>query len=438
MPKPKPSTPDEAAARLEPVDRLAIPLGPGQPRGFLEALGRRHDWQDLQVVAAMLVDLFPVFAQPNVHMRSGFFGPAERALRAAGHDVCFVPGDFRRFQYITQRFGARVVAAAGAPPDADGRISLSLFAGTQMKDIMEASRDPERLLVIETSPFFPRTLGLPPEHPHSIPLAEVDVWIEGDAKPIELPDIPATDVELAIAANIAPFIESGATLQTGIGAVPSMVVEILARGDGGDYGVHSEMFTTGLMHLHEAGKVTNRKGCYDGLSIVTFAMGTRALYDWLHEREDVRFLPAGIVNDPAVIARNRKMISINGALTIDLFGQIVADSIDGAQYSGIGGHEDFLAGTGRIAEGRSLVCMPSSSMVKGERRSRIAAQLNPGSIVTSPRHQIDVVVTEFGVAELAGRSVEERARALAEVAHPDFRAGLRDAARAIERLGVVA
>jgi acyl-CoA hydrolase len=437
MPDPKPCTPDEAAALFERVDRLSIPLGPGQPRLLLEALGRRDDWEDLQVVGAMLIDAFPVFAQSGVRMRSGFFGPAERALRAAGHNVCFVPGDFRRFESIARGFGARIVAAAGSPPDSEGRISLSLFAGTNVSELNEAIRDPKRQVLIETSARFPRTLGLPPEHPHSIALADVDIWIEGDAAPMELPEAVPSEVETAIAANVAPYIESGATLQTGIGAVPSMVVEILANGEGGDYGVHSEMFTTGLMRLHEAGKVTNRhKGIYDGISIATFAMGSRPLYDWLHECEEVRFLPVQIVNDPAVIGRNRKMISINGALSIDLFGQIVADSIDGAQYSGIGGHEDFLAGTGLAPDGRSLLCLPSSSMVKGEPLSRIVPQLRPGSIVTSPRHQVDVVVTEFGAAELAGRSVEERAVALAEIARPDVRDALRDAAREIGRLGV--
>ena len=146
-------------------------------------------------------------------------------------------------------------------------------------------------------------------------------------------------------------------------------------------------------------------------------------------------MPASIVNDPATIARNRKMISINGALSIDLHGQVVADSIDGVQHSGIGGHEDFLAGTGMVYEGRSLLCLPSVVDVRGKRQSRIVPMLSPGSIVTSPRHQVDVVVTEYGAAELAGRTVEERAHALAEVAHPDYRSGLVEQARAMQRPG---
>jgi acyl-CoA hydrolase len=173
------------------------------------------------------------------------------------------------------------------------------------------------------------------------------------------------------------------------------------------------------------------------MSITTFAMGSRTLYDWLDGNEVVRFLPVDVVNDPAVIAANRAMVSINGALSIDLFGQIVADSISGVQHSGIGGHEDFLAGAGRVASGRSVICLPSTVEISGQKQSRIVAQLTSGSLVTSPRHQVDVVVSEFGVAELAGLTVGERARALAEIAHPFARDELEDAARQIERLGVL-
>lgn len=438
MSTPRPVSASEAAARLEPVDRLGIPLGPGQPKAFLHALGERDDWEDLAVFGALLVDLFPVFAKPGVRLRSGFFGPAERALRAAGHGIEFVPADFRRFQEIAERFAPRVVATAAAPPDAEGNLSLSLHAGATVGEIHAAAKDPTRILIVETSPHFPRTLGLGPEHPHRIALEDVDVWIEGAAQPTELPDKPAGSVEEAIAEHVAAFIPKGATLQTGIGGIPNAVVALLAESAGGDYGIHSEMFTTGLMRLHEAGGVVNRKGVYDGVSITTFAMGERALYDWLDGNDAVRFLPADVVNDPAVIARNRDMISINGALTIDLLGQVVADSLDGVQHSGIGGHEDFLAGAGRIAEGRSLLCLPSTARVDGAPRSRIVSSLASGSIVTSPRHQVDVVVTEHGAAELAGRTVGERARALAEIAAPEERDVLRAAAREIDAKGVLA
>lgn len=435
MKQPKPVTPQAAAAMLRPIDRLGIPLGPGQPKGFLHALGERSDWQDLAVFGAHLVDLFSVFAHSGVRLRSGFFGPAERALRAAGHAVEFVPADFRRFAEIGERFAPRVFATAGSAPDAEGRVSLSLHAGATVGEMHAAARDPERLLVVETSPHYPRTLGLSPAHSHGIDLEDVDVWIEGDAAPTELQGGPPGATEKAIASHVARFIQPGATLQTGIGGVPNAVVAQLASQGGGDFGVHSELFTTGLMHLHEAGCVTNQKGVFDGHSITTFAMGDRALYDWLDDNSLVRFLPAEVVNDPAIISKNRDMISINGALSVDLLGQVIADSIEGVQHSGIGGHEDFLAGAGRNAEGRSLVCLPSSAVVGGIRRPRIVGSLPKGSIVTSPRHQVDVIVTEHGAAELAGRTVGERARALAEIAAPEDRESLRSAADEIDQRG---
>ncbi len=419
----------EAAALLTPDDRLAIPLGPGQPKTFLHALAERKDWTDLRVFGALLTDLFQVFAHPGVTMLSGFFGPVERALLAGGHRVAFVPADFRRFTRIAREFAPRVVSTAGAPPDADGFVSLSLHAGATIEAIDAAIADPNRLLVVETSPFMPRTFGLPPEHPHRVHLDQVDAWIESEMQPIALEEAPASEAERAIADHVRAFVPERATLQTGIGAIPNQVALQLAEGSGGPYGVHSEMFTDGLMALHRAGKVDDQKGLYDGVSITTFAMGSRRLYDWLDGQEAVRFLPVHLVNDPTAIARNRNMITINGALSIDLAGQTVADTIVGRQYSGIGGHEDFVSGGALDWHDRSLVCLPATVTVDGEVRSRIVATLPEGSVVTTPRHQLDVVITEFGAAELTGLTREVRATALAEIAAPRFRDELHDAIR---------
>ena len=418
----------EAAALLRPQDTLALPIGPGQPVEFLRALGERDDFEEFLVFTGLLTGLYRLFTRPGVRLLSGFFGPVERGLRDAGHDVRFVPGDFRRFERIAQRLAPRVMATCAAPPDAAGRLSLSLHAGATADELLRCGRDPERLLVVETTPRLPRTLGLPPEHPHGLQLEDVDVLVECDWEPLALADGPPDDVERAIAEHARRFIRDGATLQTGIGEIPNALAEILAGSPGGDYGVHSEMFTTGLMHLHLAGKVTNRKGIYDGVSVATFAMGSRELYDWLDDQESVRFLPVSRVNDPTVIARNRCMISLNGALQVDLAGQLVADALGRRQYSGIGGHEDFVAGAVFSPGGHSIVCLPSSASVDGKRVSRILGRLPAGALVTTPRHQVDVVVTEFGAAELAGRTVEERAEALAAIAHPEFRDQLRASA----------
>jgi acyl-CoA hydrolase len=418
-------TQPEAAALLRPDDTLAVPLGPGQPKAFLHALSKRDDWQGLSVFAALLIDFYPLFTRKGVTMLSGFFGPVERALRAGGHAIHFVPADFRRFANLARTMAPRVMATAVAPPDPDGWMSLSLHAGATVEELRRCGRDPERLLLVEANSKLPRTLGLLPEHRHALHFDEVDVLVESDEDIVTLPEAEPDALERRIAEHACRFIPDGATLQTGIGGIPNQIARLLADGDGGDYGIHTEMFTDGLMRLHAAGKISNRKGCFDGVSIATFAFGTRALYDWLDGNEAVRFLPVDQTNEPGLIARNRRMISINGALSVDLVGQVVADRIGEKEHSGIGGHEDFVAGAAFSEGGRSLICLPSFANTSEGRISRISSAFAAGTCITTPRHQVDVIVTEYGAAELAGRTAGERARALIEIAHPAVREALR-------------
>jgi len=417
-------SPQDAAAQVRAHDEVALPLGPGQPPALLDALSERDDFEDLTVFCALLVGLYPLFTKPGVKLLSGFFGPVERGLASAGADVEFVPADFRRFTHIGDEMKPRVMATAATPPDEEGYLSLSLHAGATVDQLHACGRDPDRLLIVEANAELPRTLGLPPDHRHALHVDEVDVLIEESRAPFSLPDLPADDVERAIAEVVRGYVPDGATLQTGIGGIPNAIVSLLAEGGGGNYGIHSEMFTDGLMRLHRAGKVTNQKGSFDGLSVCTFALGTPDLYRWLDGNDEVCFLPVELVNTPSQIARNRRFVSINGALAIDLAGQVVADSLSGRQFSGIGGHEDFVSGASFSAEGRSLICLPSMAKVDGRPVSRISAALPTGSLVTTPRHQVDVIVTEFGAAELAGKSASARRDALIGIAHPSVRKAL--------------
>lgn len=415
-------TPDEAAELIGNTDTLGVPLGPGQPMGVLHALGKRERFDDLVVFGALLVDLYELFTRPGVHLLSGFFGPAERFLLESGADIQFVPSDFRRFTPILERIKPRVMATAVASPDEDGWLSLSVHAGATFGELRRAVADPDRLVIAEVVSDAPHTRGLEPDHPHRLHVDEVDMVVQGDRPMFVLPDAVPSPVDEQIARHVRPFITDGCTLQTGIGGIPSTIARLLAEDAGGDYGVHSEMFTTGLMDLHKAGKVTNaHKGQFDGMSISTFAAGTTDLYEWLDGNDDVRFLPADVVNSPEVVARNRKMVTINGALMIDLWGQVVADTIGPRQFSGIGGHEDFVSVSGLELEDRGLICLPSQAQVDGSAVSRIMGFLPEGTVVTTPRHQLDVVVTEYGAASLRGRTVRERALALAAIAHPDDR-----------------
>lgn len=422
--------PQQAAALVRPDDKIGVGLGAGQPAAFLQALGGRDDWTDLQILGALLTVGSEVYTKPGVRIVSGFLGPVERYLRTAGAKVEFIPADFRRFGPLLTQENPRIMATAAAPPDADGQCSLSLHAGGTVAELHAAGADRDRLLIVEVSPHFPRTFGDPPHHHHALHLDEIDVLIESDAKPIPLPDAEPREADRAIAQHALKFVDRESTLQTGIGSVPSAIATLLATEEGGAYGVHSEMFTDGLMALHKAGKVKNHKGIYNGKSVTTFSLGSAELYQWLHENNDVIFLPVEQVNDPFVIAQNRKIVTINGAIAVDIHGQVVADTIDGEQFSGIGGAEDFIAGPAYGIDGRSLVCMHATATRNDELRSRILPELPAGAVVTTPRHQIDVVITEFGSAELEGLTVRERGLALAAIAHPDFREGLVAAAEA--------
>jgi acyl-CoA hydrolase len=426
-------TPDEAAAMVRPTDAVGFGLGPANPDAFLTALGHRHDWVDLTVGGALLLGYYTVLAHPNVSYRCGFFGPAERMLLADGANIELVPGGFRQFAPILRRYDPRVMTVLAAPPH-DGTVNLSLHIGATYDELLLAGRDPGRLLVVEVNPHLPRTRSLHPDYTNTIPLDIVDVLIEASGAPFTLPQPEPDEIDEAIAEQARSYVTDGATLQIGIGTVPNMVATKLAEGPGGGYGVHSEMFTDGLMRLHQAGKVTNdAKRLFNGVSITTFALGSAELYTWLDGNEEVAFVPVQVVNDPTVIAQNHAFVSINGALSVDLYGQVVADNIDGRQISGVGGHEDFVAGAEMRLDDHSLICLRSTAVSNGVTRSRIVPTLPEGSIVSTPRHHTGVVITEWGSADLSGRTVRERAAALSDIAHPDFRDGLRAVAATLGR-----
>ena len=426
-------TPDEAAALIRPRDTIGFGLGPANPDAFLTALGGRNDWEDLTFGGALLLGIYPVLAHPNVSYRSGFFGPAERIMRDQGARIELVPGGFRQFAPILRRYGPRVMTAQATPPGPDGTVNLSLHLGATYEELVMAGRDPERLLIIEVNPHLPWTATLP-EFSNRLDLDLVDVVVEADGTPYALPQAVPDDIDRAIASTARTFITDGTTLQIGIGGAPDMVAAELAAGSGGSYGVHSEMFSDGLMQLHRAGKVTNdAKTLFNGVSVTTFALGSADLYRWLDHNDEVAFVPVHIVNDPSVIARNHAFVSINGALSVDLYGQVVADNIDGKQISGVGGHEDFVAAAELRLDDHSLICLRSTADVNGVTRSRIVPLLPAGSVVSTPRHHTGVVITEYGAADLSGLTVRERAAALCGIAHPDFRAELAAVADSLGR-----
>ena len=414
----------EAAALIGPRDTVMCGFVSGQPKGILETLGTRGDLEDVLLFTGILAAPYSLLQNPKIRVRSGFFGPIERMARAAGARVDFLPGDFHGLERLALVHKPRVVLAVTTPPDADGWMSFGTHAGAAYRPFLDAARDPSRLAIAEVNAEMPRVGGLPEHGDNRVHVSEIDAWTRFDSPLFELPDMPPSPEELAIADHVTGLIHDGATLQFGIGAVPNEIARRLAAGSQGDFGIHTEMIADGVMQLHDAGKVTNRKGLYDGVSVATFALGSAALYRWLDGNPAVRMLPVSATNEPALMRGLRDFVSVNACLCVDLFGQVAADRIGGRQYSGIGGAEAFVVGSSEAPGGKSVLCLKSTATVDGTRISTIVPDLPAGTLVTTPRHHVQWVVTEQGAVDLSFLSDVERAEALVGIAHPDFRADL--------------
>jgi len=412
---------EEAVARVRKHDTVASGLATGQAVGLLEGLGKRTDLENVRVYLGLMAAPYSFLLNPKVQVLSGFFGPVERAARAQGCNVEYLCEDFIGLERIALQLKPRVIFAPTTPPDADGFLSFGAHSGATTLPFIAAAQDPERLAIAEVNPRMPRIAGLAEHGDNRIHISQIDGWVENEMELTALPPTEASAEEIAIARHVAAAIEPGANLQFGIGAIPNEIARILAEGDHGDFGVHTEMFSDGVMRLHQSGKVQNRHAHYRGVSVATFALGSQELYEWLDDNENVRMLPVSAVNDPAIVVQMERFVSVNGALMVDLLGQVTADYIGGRQYSGIGGHELFVSGAVGAPRGQSFLCLRSTAQVGGVRRSTIVARLPEDSAVTTPRHHVQQVVTEYGVAFLEGRGDRERARALAEIAHPDYR-----------------
>ncbi len=297
------------------------------------------------------------------------------------------------------------------PPDDEGYCSYGVSVA-----YTQAAAQSARIVIAQMNGLMPRTGGA------KIHLDALTYIVEKDEAVFELPPPRIGDLERKIGENVASLIPDGATLQLGIGATPDAVLLFLKGKK--DLGIHSEMFSDGVMHLAEAGVVNNRKkNIHPGKFIATFLMGSRKLYEFVHNNPDVELHSVDYVNDPYIIGQNDNLISINSAIQVDLMGQVNAEMIGSTQYSGIGGQVDFVRGASRSKGGKSIIAMPSTA-AKGT-ISRICRELDRGAAVTTSRNDVHFVVTEYGIAELRGKTLEQRAEALISISHPDFRQALR-------------
>jgi 4-hydroxybutyrate CoA-transferase len=412
---------EKAVAGIRSGDQVYVHCAAAAPSVLLDALvARAHELEDVGVIHLHIEGPGPHLAPEmtgHFRHRALFIGPNARAAVNEGradYVPIFLSDVPRLFESRAQPLDAVLVNVT--PPDRHGFCSL----GTSVEAMHAAIRS-ARTVIVQFNASMPRTLGDSFVHVNDIDLA-VDV----DVPPYEHAVGAIGEVERKIGEFVADLVPDGATLQLGIGAIPAATA--LALRDMRDLGIHTEMFTDAVVDLVEAGVVTGaRKERNRGKIVTAFVMGSKRLYDFIHDNPMVEMRPVDFTNDTHVIRSFSRMVAINSAIEVDLTGQVVADSIGHRLYSGVGGQMDFVRGAALASEGQAIIALPSTAA--GGTVSRITPSLKAGAGIVTTRAHVRTVVTEWGVAELFGRSTDERAAALISIAHPTFRDELAAAAR---------
>lgn len=414
-------TAEQAVRAIQPGRRILIGSGAAEPVSLVQALvDHGEHLADNEIVHLLTLGPAP-YVREDLRLRfrhtAFFIGPNVRDAVVEGR-ADYLPVFLSEIPELirSRRIRIDVALIQVSPPDRHGYVSLGVSV-----DVVRAAVDTAALILAEVNEQMPRTLGDSFLH-----LSRIDHLIAVDVPLIERRGEPSDAVAEEIGRQVARLVPDGATLQTGIGQIPDAVLAALAGRH--DLGVHTEMLSDGVMALVEAGVITGRrKTLLPGKLVASFVMGSRALYEWVHDHPAIEMRPSEYTNDPGVIRQNDLMISINSALAVDLTGQVASDTLGGRFYSGIGGQVDFIRGAARSRGGKAVIALRSTAR-KGQ-VSRICPVLEEGAGVVTSRGDVRYVVTEYGVADLWGRSVRERAMALIAVAHPDFRVELLNAAK---------
>lgn len=415
------ASPEAVLAHLGPGTQVIVPLANGEPRTVLDAVDAGAEGLRGVQVHQMHV----LHDRPYLHgIHRGRLDHVSYFLsgitRPRFHDgtIDLVPCNFSEVPMLLRRLaGPKVVLAAASPPDRHGYFSLGVSADYVAPFIGHVP------FFIEANPAMPRSFGR-----NSVHVTQTVGWVDADYPLVEVEPAAPNDLDRRIADLVAERIPDGATLQAGIGSIPNAVLANLR--DHRDLGLHTELLSDGVIDLVLRGVLTGtRKSRRPGKHVTTFALGTRALYDFMHENPAVELLPVDYVNDPRVIATERNFVSINATTEVDFTGQCASETIAGRYWSGSGGQADFARGALYAESGQGFVVLRSTT--SDGSISRIRPRLTEGSVVTTMKNTVDKVVTEHGVAELRGRSIRERTRALIAVADPRFREELEREGRAM-------
>jgi 4-hydroxybutyrate CoA-transferase len=410
--KPKVISADEAAGLVKSGDLIITGHSSASPRAFMQAMVKRAEdlsnvWITHVRVEGPAEYLAPCYKDSFFH-NAFMLGPNSRQSMLEGR-ADYIPNRFGQMPVFMQEGFIKpdIVLLQLSPPDSFGYCSYGICTS-----YLPAAAKVAKITIGEINPLVPVTFG------SRIHVSDLDYVIEATYPLYESPQVETGEVELAIGKHIASLIDDGSTLQLGIGGIPNAVLASLKNHK--DIGIHSEMIGNGVCELMEAGVINGRKKAIDPCKVVcTFVMGDKRLFSFLANNPTVEFHDVSYTNDPNVIARNEKMVAINSAIEVDVTGQICAESIGTSLFTGTGGQLDFALGASIAPKGKFIIALPSTAS-RGK-VSRIAAMLAPGAAVTTPRTLADYVVTEYGIAELRGRNLRQRTKALVDICHPDFR-----------------
>ncbi|NDP38272.1 MAG: acetyl-CoA hydrolase/transferase family protein [Rhodoferax sp.] len=417
---------DDAISHVQNGDFIIVPTGVGEPPALLTALSeQRRRFRDVKVGQILAVRKFgyidPETAEHVRHV-AFFFGASTRPGGQSGW-IDFIPSYFSEMPSLIERgqIPADVVFSMASPMDPHGYFSLSLGADYTMAAVAKA-----RAVVLEVNPNVPFAYGNCHVH-----ISQVAALVESIDPVMEVSLPKIGPVQVAIGKYVADMIDDGSTLQIGYGGIPDAVVMQLTHKH--DLGVHTEMIGDGILTLVESGAVTNRKKSYlPGKMVATFALGSKKLYQFMDRNPALEIHPADYTNDPYLAAKNDKLVAINATLQIDLLGQCGSESLGSVPYSGTGGQADFVRAANRSRGGKAFIVLPSTA--QNDRLTRIVPTLAPGTHMSTSKNDINYVVTEYGVAQLRGKSAKQRAQEMISIAHPDFRTELLEAARKMQLL----